>query len=301
MMIKKICLMTLAALAMIATSCKNKSEDPNGSVNYTFATNVLVTPLSAPNQAYAVSNTQYRALIIPGGTGSIALSPISFGEALPDFSFKGEGTCRTANIGGYEGMIIATVYRITIPEIHDGSNSITSLNCVLTDGFWDDEYRTVGASVSMLPVISYTINGKWNVRSFPTNACYAGITNISKDGTQVATYTKTSYVVSLDLAKKKANVKIINPDMNLNHPGYYTVWLRGLDLEYTSTGYAVSGIDVIPECQNGTAWDKLPEQTLSSFRMDMPNSKPTCTNISFTTLNGYTGSLTEGNYLIFEI
>lgn len=294
----------LLSVVIFATSCSNKPDDdhPKG-ISFGISTNSLVVPISDPDNAFAIPDCQYKFQFNPDRTAVVNLKEISFGN-FGDFSFSGKGTYQFGTLTSPDNLTGPSVWRLNVPAFVSNDNSIDNFKCVLTDGFWDDEWGTVGSRMSKMTIMSYTVNDQLSVRTFPTNACYVGSTKIytNNGSALVKTFNKLNYVVSIDVKKKKAVVTLINPDMHLmGMPENDMLRLSDLNIEYSTRGYFISGTDVCPQRQNGAVWDDVTEYKMTKFYMEMTDETLTRTNVEFITTEGYKGSLQGGNCLVYAL
>lgn len=121
-------------------------------------------------------------------------------------------------------------------------------------------------------VMQYTLNDRWNVRTFWPDATFKGSTVTSYPGmTEAYSNSGISYRIVMRLNKDnaltdKADIIFYNAKFAPKAPEI-TVVLKNLDLKFNDRGYTVEGTDVIPYMVEADDLQETPRFKFNKFDM----------------------------------
>lgn len=149
-------------------------------------------------------------------------------------------------------------------------------------------------SMSYVPALSYTVDNKYEVHSFPADAFYKGMTTTTGSGQFQSD--EIVYRVVFSQNCEKANVYVLNAKLAQQMPAINFV-LTDLDVKPRNGGYDIAGENIIPEnFAEGTKYDRFP---LKSFKFSTLSSDLTSASIQYSItmpVGEYAASFT-GSYL----
>lgn len=131
-------------------------------------------------------------------------------------------------------------------------------------------------NMSYVPALSYTVDGKYEVRSFPSDAFYKGMTTTTGSGQFQSD--ETVYRVVFSQNCEKANIYVLNAKLAEKMRPINFV-LNDLEVEPRNGGYDIVGEDIIPvNFAEGTKYDRFP---MKSFKLSTLSSDLTSVSIQY--------------------
>ena len=119
--------------------------------------------------------------------------------------------------------------------------------------------------------INFRIGDKYTVRTFWNDIVFKGstLTTYTDAAGDVKSFSNEaiSYRIIMDIPKSKATVIMYNAKFSdhPNHPTLLAVILKNLDLTFSTSGYTVSGTDIIPETTEGNGYTQNERFKINSF------------------------------------
>lgn len=144
------------------------------------------------------------------------------------------------------------------------------------------------------PVMSYNVEDKYQVRTFPQDIFYSGLSTSS--GIGQFSYDKTIYRVVVNPEKSTASVIVYNAKLAENMPQIHFA-LNDLKLIPRNGGYDIVGVNIIPDnIVEGTKYEKYP---ITSFKLSTLSTDLTSIKIEYSmNLMGMNASASfSGSYL----
>lgn len=265
----KTCIITALAAAALLASCGDE-KDPVATQTAQYVTYNLYTPLNDSETAsvtpavytvkYDLINSEILVsadqLIWDNASHTLKSGPGRYTQSY----YTDGGTAIT-----FKG-IDATVSANPPQE--------TKLSGVITDRMYYTNAVAPGISGSWdymnVPIIAlnWTVPGRFLVRTFNREAYAAGVTTTSFSmGGQQQSYenSETMYRWVIDVDKKTADVVIYKAKFAESMPAIAGIVLRGLKVEWTRDGYAISGAGIVPEIIEGSSTTPNQSYTFDSF------------------------------------
>lgn len=136
---------------------------------------------------------------------------------------------------------------------------------------------SVQFNMSYVPALSYTVDGKYEVRSFPSDAFYKGMTTTTGAGQFQSD--KTVYRVVFSQNCEKATVYAINAQL-AEHMPLVNFVLADLDVEPRNGGYDIVGENITPVnmAEQGVPLERFP---MKSFKLSTLSSDLTSVSIQY--------------------
>lgn len=275
---KKIAILSLAAALVALTACTKESDPPTLSKTVTSAVHVV----SADGSSVTASMAAFNFTIAPDYL-SFKCSGLSLGSTTADFdtdkmpmeyaqypsginyAFDYGKSVSGTTASGLGGNIVGSFY------LYTG----TAKNIINLSRGHD------------LLVLRGEVNG-CKINAFPTDCFYKGLTTTRVNGDASAQGFQTEdilYGVSINLATKKATVVMYDAQLNPKMPKLNIV-LEGLDFILTSTGYRISGTDIVPGVIEGGSTTPNPGYKFDSFEFaTRPNDQITKSDFTAATID----------------
>lgn len=181
--------------------------------------------------------------------------------------------------------------------------SITDIECEMTSmayvpptvsGITQVQYPS-----SKYMIMSYNYGMNYKVRTFWPDVTFRGTTKTSYEfaGTPGSHETQDIlYRVVMNGKDKKATVILYNAKFTSvsQEPLKSNIVLEDLDLEFTNSGYTISGTNVVPKCYESGNGVQNPSYTFDNFMLTSAGNLVDC-NISYKVAGKYEGTFT-GSY-----
>lgn len=188
-----------------------------------------------------------------------------------------------------------SVVTFSDPGVKETNGSATSgrLDAKITTVFDISIITGQYLKVVRQPLVSLNIDDRYVVRTFNANAIYTGTTAtwyIADNQRVEYTDANTVYMVSMDLAKKKASVLIQNGKFAEQMPAISLMKLEDLDIEYKHGGYIIKGADIVPQVAEGSSYTPNPSYTFNNFSLRTMSEDLTTVAIDFQVAGRFHGS-----------
>lgn len=169
---------------------------------------------------------------------------------------------------------------------------ITDFDAILTQGAFSPGSVEVpgytrafpGKLVSHFPILDYTLNESWRVRTFWSDMTFVGSTTTAYPGMdEPYTNGKIRYRVVMKTGDAngltgKADVIFYNAKFAASDKApEITVVLKDLDLRFSKQGYTITGTDVLPLMMDGGALVPAPSYVFNSFTFIAGGNLTQCT------------------------
>ncbi len=282
-----------ALLGLLATSCSDDKNEPN---TRTLQGNALTAVIPTDKSKEAVLTemplkvTQYLS---EGGDWKVTVSDMT----LPDGS---KLSFTTPTIAGAGVEDVSLVYYSNFNA--DGGQVIRDFRTDLINMYYYINASTnkpAAAPFGTLVACNFKVGGDYTVATFPNRSYYGGATTTTYEAegeTKEFTNQLPMYFVSIDLAKRMAEVTIFNAQFSENMPVLSAVNLRGLKLEASSQyGYTIKGENLTPTVGVGGNETSYPMYMFDSFEMHPTNTALSSCAITYEVAGKYKGAFT-GSY-----
>lgn len=143
--------------------------------------------------------------------------------------------------------------------------------------------------------ISYNVGSIFTARTFDVNGTYFGQTMTSYIYNQQHKEFSTDkpiYAVEMNLKNCTATVTIYNPVFAQEMPPSMAntmLLLEGLKINYTNTGFRISGTDIVPKVREGVSLTPNPNFTFNNFLLQSSSTDLRDAQISFKVADSYEG------------
>ncbi len=288
-----------AAVSLVSCDKENGSGSSYSSTTPVSAYNLYVSA-AGDGEAYTGTAVYKFTLKIPEYTIQLAADAM----ATPGGSTASFSTVEMNFATAYVSVddMSREVIAFGAEDAAEGGTKVSGLKGYLTQAAYLPVGETVPGYTVLVPsnslhyaVMQYTLNDRWNVRTFWPDATFRGSTVTSYPGMTDAYSTDgISYRVVMQLRdgaiSDKADVIFYNAKFAPNAPEI-TVVLKNLDLQFTENGYTVSGVDAIPYMVEAGALQETPRFKFNRFDMDVTGDLTTAV-IGYQVADVYTGSFT---------
>lgn len=159
----------------------------------------------------------------------------------------------------------------------------------------------MGAISQPVLIANYTLGNDYQVRTFPGDAFFAGKTQTQYDAngnTMTNTAEDIVYRVFFESDLSKANMVIYNARFsgNPNEPLKEAIIIKGLNVEYSTSGITISGSNLIPDVVEGLATTPYPDYIFNDIVFRTTDKNLTLCTISYQVAGRYYGSF-SGSYI----
>ena len=273
---KRFLIAALVAPALL-TSCLGDPKD-------TTTTTILpiynhVTPTDGSSET-TVGEGEYKFnQNVTQGTLEMLASFLKLGEQTGSF------TTPTVNYGfgpAYELMF-------KIPAAgnfnRDSTMAVTDLECVIHSVYNRVDNKvasTFPADVeipkqyyALLPIMTYKVGAEYNVKTFYAYPFFKGTTVTTDDVNMKFENKKMGYYVSMDVAKRKADVVIVDAKFSNKAPDLAALFLKDLDIKFTPSGYQVTGSGITPTMMQGSQEVPVASFVFDTFQLTTTSSDMT--------------------------
>ena len=270
-------------------SCDQESEDTR-TFSFAMAAYNLITSVDDDDVAFVAPVVYSFATKYPDNTITVASSSMS----LPD---GGSATFTTVpvqmsikNVSVDDRNVEHITFSSSDPT--QSGAKITDFNGILTQGAYAPgsvevpgyprEYPS--KLVAHFPILDYTLNESWRVRTFWSDMTFAGTTTTTYPGmTGPYTNGKIRYRVVMKTGTAnsltgKADVIFYNAKFAASEKApEITVALKDLDLKFTKQGYTLAGTDVVPFMMEGGELVPAPSYVFNNFTFNVVGNLTQCT------------------------
>lgn len=300
-----------AATAVLLGAC-NKNDGNTSSTTVSVPVFNLFTPVGGAGTPFVGSATYGFTVEYPAATVTLTTNKFN----LPNGS---SGSFTTIPMSfDYKIITVDNMGRESLSfKVQDPSDKgakISNLNANLTQAVnfppnMTDIENAQGGYKWLVPTstmhfafVQFNYNDEWNVRSFWPDLTYKGTTSTTYPsdmrnpfGSEKVNFTGTDPQFRIIMQVKdgaitnKADVMIYGPKFAPTMPELGTMLLENLDLEFTNSGYTVSGKDVIPSLLEGGEWQPYPGFPFNDFNA-VVDGNLTTSRIQFTVAGMFAGS-----------
>ena len=282
---KKLLFLSIPA-AMILASC-NSSDVDEYTESFTYPTTNLVTNLETGETTASAGTYTFYDNVAEGWT---IITSDNLRINGYNYTFKSEETPYSARQYNFETLTGNTCLIIDVPDVFATVNNVypvingkfklanstyfSNLNIPGLDGYAG--YPAV--------VGEYNINNTWQVKTFANDAFFKGTTTtqFSMGGQEMGfTNTEMLYRVAIDLEKSKATMVMYNAKFAESMPPLQAIIVEGLDVAWSSTGYTITGKNIIPMMMEGSGTTPAPEYTFTSLTIKSVSSDLTSASINY--------------------
>lgn len=291
---KKILLGALALVALTFSSCDdNKNDWGENTVNIQTSSSAVLIPVSGnDNPVFLTDYTlRYSQSMDDGKVTVRSMSPIT----LPDgssFTFQAPAT----NIEGTQLTNIVEPMPFT-----DKDGRSLRLRTRLTQQYYAYNKSTGKVdNVNPVPISLMVLNigSSYILKTIQDYSCFSGNTTTLINGENPYTNPNIVYQLELDIVNSKATVTLYNAKFAEAAPNIRVLRLRNLSLKTDrSSGYVVSGTDVVPEVLEGSEWVPNQRFSFNEFSIVPTNDNLSIASINYRVANIYTGSCV-GSYIV---
>lgn len=282
-------LLPVMAGAMLLTACSKESD---ATQTFTYEVYNLATSIH-PDETPAVSEGKY-GMVYNISEGKVTVSTNYF--LLPG-NLNGSFLLNNIPFTSYTS---ATGQQIVLnadnPSMGGGSNvAITDFRCTVTNDYVvypGAVPGVVGTTVFYsFPMMKYTVDGDYTVRTFLRDNTFLGSTTTSypaENGFATFENENIYYRVVMDVKARKADVVLYKAKFAEAAPEL-TMILKNLDLEFTNSGYVVSGKNIIPNVVEGAATTPNPKYPFNTFTLQTSNDNMTSVRCEYKVAGVFTG------------
>lgn len=286
----------LAGICLALVSCKNDENDiPDNGVKSECKVSCLLTTTGENPQSFPVYNVPF-VFKYEFVNNTITLSTDMLGLSLNNkLSFVSD----PVNFVGAtysEGMAL----KFEVPSINTKMNgvynskyNITDLECLFTDiYFCPDSWRNNNPRpLGDMVIMECEIGDEYILRTFPLIAGYRGTstTSFAMGGKEQSYMSDVPlYAVAIDPNTNKAEVGLYNAKFAEPMP-QLTMYLRGLNVEYTAEGYKIYASEegVVPLVGNDLI--PYPDYIFNNFELVCKGEKLTDINVNFQVAGKFNG------------
>lgn len=283
-------LMTLAALAMLITSCDSGSKDSYTTAN--FGESNLIVDLDNPSEPAQVSTAVYSVTLnyskncIDMSTNDLVINNQKVAFETDTMAY------RAATLVSQDGKNYFSIGMFGKTDNVGKDANITKLDAMFTPGIYyvSDLYVPEVSSVSGAPgmrlVMGYDLNSRYRIRTFWNMCFYMGKSYIS--GNYVFSTNSTSYRVELDMEKKTARVVVYYPqfsDKDDEEGVPQAIVMEGIPVKFSHDSYYLEAeapkTRVLGKKDNTTALVESDKYNATDFRMDLTSGDLTEAAISY--------------------
>ena len=286
----------VAGICLALVSCKNDENDiPENGFKSEYKVSCLLTTKGENPQSYPIYNVPFvfkyefvnNTMILSSDMLSLSLNnKLSF--VSDPVKFIGESYSKGMALK-FEVPYIKT----KMNGVPDSEYNITDLECLLTDIYYcPDSWRNNNSRpLGDMVVMECEIGDKYKLRTFPLIAGYKGtsMTSFAMGGKE-QTYMSdvTLYAVAIDPNTNKAEIGLYNAKFAEPMP-QLTMYLQGLNVEYTEDGYEISAPaeGVVPLVGNDLV--PYPDYIFNNFNLECEGDKLTSIDVEFQVAGKFNG------------
>ena len=168
---------------------------------------------------------------------------------------------------------------------NDEAMPVTNLQCAIYSvyNYLDNRLAStlpkdlaVPSQYYALPIMSYKVGSEYNVKTFYAYPYFKGTTVTTDDTNKKFENKKMGYFISMDVAKKKANVVLTDAKFSEKMPmELAALILRDLDIKFTPAGYQVTGSGIIPAMMQGSQEVPVASFVFDTFQLTTTSSDMT--------------------------
>lgn len=271
-------LLAAASFALLPSCDKNDNDEPvNESIpdtpqpdiySYSMANLVIETDgtVSATPGSYSMEINPEKTL------GILSTDNLYFQDNLQNFATDGMSLLFGANDSyAFSG----------------GSSVSGTVKAENVSGYVPAQFNIISEDDVMLPgydtpvptplIMSYNVGNGALVKTFSTDAVYSGSTEIATVGSDQAPYINGNirYRVKFDESLKYADIIFYNANFAVAMPVTINFSLQNLDVEYSDSGYTITGEDITPMLYMDGALTPAPAYQVTEFKLSTVNSELT--------------------------
>lgn len=292
---KKILLSSVALLAIAFSSCddNNKNDWPTDSVNIQTSSSAVLIPLSANDEPVFLTDytLRYSQSMSDGKVSVRSMKAIT----LPDgtaFSFESPAT-------GITGNQFTTI--VEPMPFTDKDGLTLRMHARLTSQYYAYNKSTGKIdNINQVPISVMTLNigSSYVLKTIQNEMAFSGKTTTLINGENPYSNAGIVYQLNLDIANGKASVTIYNAKFAEAAPNIRILRLRNLTLKADrSSGYTVTGTDIVPEVLEGSEWVPNQRFTFNEFRLVPTSDNLSIASINYCVAGVYTGTCV-GTYIV---
>lgn len=269
----KTLLFAIPLSGLMLSSC-NLENDPTG--NYTSGSFVCCNLISnASGDSYASLCSYKTIFYYTDGTMQLSTDMLNLDNTTYSFT-SGMMNCDTKyySVDGQSGIFDVTSFaggsvntgKISVENIKGFTSSL--VNILSTN----DPVNPAFPFTPYIPmVMSYTVDNKYNVKTFMPDAIYTGTTEIRSAGSNSTPFTNDGirYRVVFQKDLKKADIIFYNAKFADRMPITINFVLKDLDVEYSGGSYVISnaaGEPINPWMYEASGLTENPNYKFTSFR-----------------------------------
>ncbi len=279
----------LAALTVSLTGCLGKDGDDVQNVS-TVTRAVLnhLSPVDGEDEI-VVSRGEYTlrfdnvSNLVVVSSGTIRYKNADHSMRTGDLSFS----AAMYNLGGYAGQVFQW-------RGGEGNNAaagyptVTGLRGKMSDLYYFDnvlqipELGPMNTNVLSRLNLSYTYDNLYNVTTFYPDMMFAGETSTTvSEGADPYKSSTPRYRVVINWEEKTASMVIYNAKFNPQMPEMTALLLKGLSVEWTPTGYIITGENIVAgQVENGQA-TPVPAFPFTSIKVETTSADMTQAKIDY--------------------
>lgn len=280
----------IASSVLLLASCSNDDYYQK----YQIRTGSLVSPIASDEKPYAVQTDYMVDFNLSKSKATITTDNLVIGKSAVTAGAQINGVTVAST---FSGDAFAFQCEGAPASKAGTSNAMKDLNGICRP----DLYGIPGAiaGFDMALIMNYSLNGQYNVATFPLDAVYRGTTSTTaaeNHGSDPYTSTDIAYRVVMDLSKNKAAVYFYEAKFAEAMPMAVNFVLQDLDVEWSDGAYRISGSNLVPlVSQNGQLVD-FPSYTFDRFELNTINKRMTQVTITYTVASRYNASF-SGSYV----
>lgn len=290
---KKILLPSLAAFALLATSCVDDHGYEENTVNIQVKSPAVVIPSSSTEEAYFINDysIRYTQYTKDSKMSLVGLTPLTLPNGTT-FNFSSPAT----SVSGNQFTFIIEPLSFTT------ENDITvQLRSRLTMQYYSYNPGTASTSVLNNAPIALTvvkIGNSYTLKTLQNVMSFAGTTTSLINGSNPYENPNVLYELTPDYTNRKAQIIIYNSKFAEAMPAIRVMRLTGLSfVPSASTGYVVSGENIVPEVLEGNNWIPNEKFVFNNFSLQPTNDNLSMASISFKVATSFTGTC-QGSYIV---
>lgn len=288
MHMKKTMLFSLSVAALTLASCT--SGDSPAEEFYKLDTSALITDSQTSDPSAASSIVLDCKYNLSEGLVNLEISNLEFNGHKYVFEFP---SVKYTQLTYANGSIVT----FTNPGVKESNGSAFSgrLDAKITTAY---DISIISGNYLRLvrqPLVTLNIDDRYKVQTFNANAVYPGTTAtwyVANDQRVEYTDQNVVYMVSMDLAKKKAEVMIQNGKFAAQMPAISLMKIENLDIEYVHGGYIIKGTDIVPSVAEGSSFTPNPAYVFDQFTLRPMSDDLTTVAMDFKVGGRFNGTFT---------
>lgn len=275
---------TAAASIVLLASCSGSDTPSSETLSFRAGTSVVASDgSSAPHAYVAEYKTEYNL-----SSGYVTVSSDNLYAGTGKIPFRAEMPFRSQVYSNGD------IRSFSSPsDLQMGGFTVCGISGNMISVYNPSSVAGIPAGIRRVFNMSFSCEGN-SVTVFDLAPYFGGTTetryvNAAGQPT-VFKYDELIYAVDLDVEKGKANVTFYNARFASEMPVKLRFRLEDLELEFTSSGYVISGTSVVPQVFEGSATTPNEKYTFKSFNLTVSGKNYNSAMISYSVAGKYSGT-----------